>query len=346
MLIVLDTSAVIPDFYFQGPSLGALLSECYRVPATIAISEVVRAELVVNHRRRLEKLRDEVEKFRGCFLGYRSSVLPDSQIDDLEDQYVAWVNNHLRLKCIPLPMPSLSHAAIIERMAMVRRPFQEGGRGYKDFLIWRSIIEWLLVNKEDICFVSENKKDFSDASGGMHPDLLAEMDSFSIDRKRIRYYETAKDCYEKEIAPHLEKLNDIAHSLMQGRYEHLDLEKWLYGQWDVVLAETTFDPDNFAPDEGYASATVKGLRRAALSSVFQVTRLGSANIVIEFFVNTTLDLELSRPMRSTVTNRGWNEVDSSSRPFEIHMILSFDETSRKVLNYEVADISPIVFEHE
>ena len=59
-----------------------------------------------------------------------------------------------------IPVPSISHQVDLIRAMESRRPFDpEGRNGYRDVLIWRSLLEFIELHHEKIAFVAGNTKD-------------------------------------------------------------------------------------------------------------------------------------------------------------------------------------------
>ena len=59
-------------------------------------------------------------------------------------------------------MPQVSHADLVERDLSSRKPFSPTGKGYRDALIWESVVELCtdLTDADTLIFVTDNKSDF------------------------------------------------------------------------------------------------------------------------------------------------------------------------------------------
>lgn len=82
-----------------------------------------------------------------------------------------------------LPMPCVALEQVLLRDLDRRKPFNENGRGFRDYLIWESVCELhSLDNGKDfkIIFVT-NDRDFLDKGLGIHEDLQKDLVSSSRD---------------------------------------------------------------------------------------------------------------------------------------------------------------------
>lgn len=63
------------------------------------------------------------------------------------------------LKARILPYPLVGHEQLVRRALVPSKPFVEGGRGYRDALIWYSLVELLQSTTCEVVFVSQNSND-------------------------------------------------------------------------------------------------------------------------------------------------------------------------------------------
>src|SRR5258708_39963722 len=76
--------------------------------------------------------------------------------------------------------PQTSHHIVARRALAHRKPFDANGRvGYRDTLIWESILEIAKESDgEQIVFITGNSEDFG-KSNQLHPDLIADLQGIS-----------------------------------------------------------------------------------------------------------------------------------------------------------------------
>jgi hypothetical protein len=77
---------------------------------------------------------------------------------------------------------SIPHSVVVNRALKRIRPFQENEKGYRDTLIWLSLLDHLQssLSSEIVAFISANKSDFLDPTAkpiAFHSDLLEDLES-------------------------------------------------------------------------------------------------------------------------------------------------------------------------
>ncbi|WP_311762950.1 PIN domain-containing protein [Proteus terrae] len=99
-------------------------------------------------------------------------------------------------KCLTiLPYPNITHENVIKRIYSRKVPFTKSDNkkevGYKDYLIWNSILEFLKSknNEKDVIFITDNKNDFYSKENNtvddikLHNDLLNDILELKINNK-------------------------------------------------------------------------------------------------------------------------------------------------------------------
>jgi hypothetical protein len=101
--------------------------------------------------------------------------------------------------------PLVSHKEVVERMYAEKRPFKGTEIGYKDYLIWRSVVEllsepdvqgWRTVN---IAFISANKSDFAakdESPLELHGDFLSDLSQ--VECQRLSFFGST-DSYSRSV---------------------------------------------------------------------------------------------------------------------------------------------------
>jgi hypothetical protein len=79
-----------------------------------------------------------------------------------------------------LPYPAVDHRTVVARALARRRPFDAKGRnGYRDALIWETVLELARgLSEGRVLLCTRNSKDFGER--GLHADLRAEVASLAV----------------------------------------------------------------------------------------------------------------------------------------------------------------------
>lgn len=104
------------------------------------------------------------------------------------------------LKARILPFPTVSHADLANRALAAYKPFVTGGRGYRDALIWYTVLELASsCGGEDIAFVSANSHDWckSKTELELHADLVNDLKSKEIDISSFKYFDSLATFVQK-----------------------------------------------------------------------------------------------------------------------------------------------------
>jgi hypothetical protein len=94
------------------------------------------------------------------------------------------------LKARVLPYPNVDHKELVVRALAPNKPFVSGGRGYRDALIWFSLLELALGCAEAISFISDNSDDWCHGRKDfrLHSDYVKDMKSKGIEISRVRLF--------------------------------------------------------------------------------------------------------------------------------------------------------------
>lgn len=187
-LVVVDTTATQMDWTLAGASWAKLLSMADRGLIELAIPKIVLMEgarqisdrIGTAHRNMLKQA-GEVSRFTGQLsavgVGYPHRDKVPEWNPPSRDAVVHGVTKRIQAsKGEVLPIPDLAHDVLIDRDLDGLLPFQSNGKGYRDALIWLSIVERAeqCADGQQLYFISGNSKDYLQ-SDGLHPALRSEL---------------------------------------------------------------------------------------------------------------------------------------------------------------------------
>ncbi|MDA0302641.1 MAG: hypothetical protein O2822_08950 [Chloroflexi bacterium] len=146
-----------------------------------------------------------------------------------------------------LPIPEVSHEVVIDRMHRGSKPFGRGGeqreKGYRDFLIWQSVLELKPSASGALALVTGNTKDFAGANGELDRDLADEAHAAG---HAITIFPSLDDFITKVVLPELPRAAHLAALLADD--EAMDeLIAWL----EAELARTPITVDVNRSYESY-----------------------------------------------------------------------------------------------
>lgn len=140
-----------------------------------------------------------------------------------------------------LPMPDASHVEVVARDIDVRAPFARSGKGYRDTLIWLTLLAWVRDLPElvaSVFFVTADSQDFCAPNGGLRRDLLAELPP-GVQVEILQRPQDLAARVELETAPSVATIvTEHALKFIETALLHETLDGDLTS-WDTVVDEVT-----------------------------------------------------------------------------------------------------------
>ena len=183
------------------------------------VSEVVIDELyrlwVEDYNKIVKTLESKIKEFKRL-LSERSDIkqenLPISLDSILNPTYLplySVIENNFRKSNVRiLPLPDVSLREVYERDIKECKPFKKDGKGFRDFLIWKTLCETLEKTDEfccDVFFITNNSEDFRDAeSSCLHGDFVEDL----------------PEGYRVELVESIPKL--LEHDFIKSRINYFD----------------------------------------------------------------------------------------------------------------------------
>lgn len=174
--IVLDTNALIRDPLFKKAHATTLVKGCKVCNYRIFIPEVVIDELVGNCSKEIIKQNAAIKKAQNELAIWGiENPLAEVDLKSSIKTFTKELQKTLNDNFIAVePYPEVSAKDLITASYKNKKPFKDTGEGHKDYLIFETVLNVLDETKDEICFITNNHKDFCNKQKELHPDL-AEM---------------------------------------------------------------------------------------------------------------------------------------------------------------------------
>jgi hypothetical protein len=146
-------------------------------------------------------------------------VLTPSE-EDISNRTTVY-ERHLREHLGPVatipPLPSVSHDAVVDRALQRIKPFGSSDRGYRDALIWESVIQ-LAIDVPPVAFVCANTRDFTDGTDKERfaAVLREELAERANDDQAAVLYTSLKAFTDAQVAPADAARNEVLQLLETG----------------------------------------------------------------------------------------------------------------------------------
>jgi PIN domain len=179
--VVLDANAMWHQWWLTGTSWDDLRSLVEQQRIALYVPEVVVQEVVRGRRHDANDLVREltqvnlsrIERLLKLGLPTDRKILT-GQVQKLVSDYDTELRARLgQLRAVIIPIPAVSHQEILTRAMERRRPFTGESRdGYRDVLIWHSLLNVVQRGHAGIVFVTNNTTDFCT---GKPPSFVSEL---------------------------------------------------------------------------------------------------------------------------------------------------------------------------
>lgn len=199
-IVIIDTCIFIDkeqDFFFESPILK-LLKESKDVkiimPKVIVEEIIKRVELIIdNTNNTITEKNKKLEKYKISDLYKLTHLDKNVVINDFHNQLLDFYkNNNIELEDYP---QTITVQNVLDRALSKKKPFKNDGgdAGFKDYLIWLTIMEIAKKHPSDnINFVTANKKDFT-KDKNLHEDLIEDLSSLNIKNINSNVFQTLEE---------------------------------------------------------------------------------------------------------------------------------------------------------
>ena len=207
MHVVLDANTIISEGFGQSACFQFLLTSSSVVGHTICIPALAVDEVVAEFKRSLEHDIQQVGRDIGRVsrrIGRALySPIADLDLEEEVSQFRAKLESQFRdSKCTILDYPDTSHKELVKRAVERRKPFDQNGSGYRDALIWESVLS-LAASTHDAVMLVSSDNDFRDKEGNMHPELAKEVISRVEGEVEIRLIGSLSEFIDIGVRPNL-----------------------------------------------------------------------------------------------------------------------------------------------
>lgn len=187
--IIFDTNLFWDKYNLDSPILGTTLNFCFsEEDYQFVLPKIIKDEILNNYRKQLQK---RYSRIKGDIAWYNKftvrseNFLNEQKFEQDLISYREFLDSLIKSnQILELEYPNHSHQSIVERNIQKKKPFSDNDAGYKDTLIWLTILEHLKNTNNEVIFVSENKNDF-EKKNEIHPDLLRELENLEINTDKF-----------------------------------------------------------------------------------------------------------------------------------------------------------------
>jgi hypothetical protein len=293
--VVLDANVFISDVWMEGTAFRIFRSSAPRLSATVYVPRVVVEEVVGWFSREVDQLVAGQKKAEVTWrrlhgpLRVTDLSIPESQT--LIAQFKRELLFRLKSEQITvLDYPSVSHQVLVQRAVHRRRPFRDDGRGYRDALIWESILELLRKDRDSsLYFVTQNHRDFGEGPRP-HPDLALDTSEIGIHDDRIEIVGSLEKLNAKVFVPHLSRLDDLFEQLRDPMSAWFSLTNWAKSELQKMINENEFAHSLLGLEHDHGGAWVSEIKAIDALEADDVRRVSPDELLVSATISFTAEI--------------------------------------------------------
>jgi hypothetical protein len=252
--VILDANVVISDYWLRSPSFLLLREFLKNSKSTLVVPKIAFEEVVNHHREDVRKLKADIQGnlreaarlFRATNVG---NWLNELNTREAKASYEKFLSSQLaNLGAVIPDYGDIPHSDIVKRDLSRRRPFQQSGKGYRDTLLWETIVRGYILPDALTVIVTQNSRDFSGGVDTLHKDLLQDF------RKAINTHVVLSSSLlaftDTYIVPHLTRRKEFGVLVQNNKVQGLDLEEVCERHMDALVTAVNED-GAVMPDSSY-----------------------------------------------------------------------------------------------
>ena len=173
----------------------------------LCIPEIVVEEMACHFRKQYQKgIREQKLALKASEI-IGDKMYPMREISEAEEIYKKLLQERLQaLNARILPVPNIGIKSLLERDLNERKPFDESGKGFRDTLIWESIIEDCSNHDEKVVIITNDNAFIStsnqvDGQITLHEDLLSDLKKARYSSNRVSVTRELREFNEKYVKP-------------------------------------------------------------------------------------------------------------------------------------------------
>lgn len=329
MYVVLDTNIIYSDFHLKGAEIISLCQSIELIDGEVCIPEVVMREVINKYKEKLTSISLETDKALKSYSRLTGKIIKDNPISKKEveneaktfESYFRERVEELGIKV--LPISTVPHDDVIARDLARRKPFTIEGKGYRDTLIWESILEILdhakdLFEAPTVIFVNKNYKDFcEDKTNNLHSDLVIDLVAKGLKDDCIRIVSDISTVTKDYIKPTQKVLQKVINKFNEHKfYKEINLDKEVIQRATHYLEDRTFDLEDSPLRSEFENPTITDVDDIKYR-VTDVRVLSEDSVQIDLTVNCACSFDfyiykadaiiLDEDEMPTIIDSDWND---------------------------------------
>lgn len=201
MNIILDTNIFRNDLFLKSQDFEVLKDYLEKTDSNFVMPQIILEEIKGVYKRTLEDNLFILEKNINQLnqnLNHDLAVKPELDVENAVKNYIEFIFKELKISEKNIIQYQNEYLPeIVNRAINRQKPFRDGDEGFRDSIIWLTILDHCKISHEkQVIFISNNLKDFGDLNNKteLHETLKKECYDLGI---KVNYFRTPKDFIER-----------------------------------------------------------------------------------------------------------------------------------------------------
>ncbi len=235
--IVPDANVLFTDPFFQSIAAKAIEAAGRYMDIKLTVGDITLDEVRNIFNEQLEAMVNDIKRVVGraeaikLETGVNKYVLGFNSKKSFEAWEERW--NKIKKESASLPYPIIDARELAQRSIQEYRPFLKGDKGYRDYLLWISILNALQADDCNYILVSNDNGFYAENSTQLHPDLEKELASLKLSG-RVAARKSLADVVDEFIKPQLKPDEVVAVAIESGKVNDFTDK---YDQVDILIYE-------------------------------------------------------------------------------------------------------------
>jgi hypothetical protein len=331
MFVVIDSNIIIGNYNLRAPDFAIFSKHFPEKNIDVYLSKVSVEEIYKNHKKHITKFAKDYNAALKPLNNASLTNLPVLSKDYAKkehEKFKDYFSKSLKSSNIRiLDYPKISHEEVVKYSVLGKKPFnervfEEVGKksrtidtkdtGYKDFLIWSSIVEFLQKSKRPIVFITKDT-DFA-KENKLHPDLVEHLVRLGLNANQIEICNSfsdfneryLKDVYKLVELKTLLNTTDLRSKLEDNAKNDLEIQLQDYSLPGTIGLRTIFeDPTISGVSDFYKFETIKV--EVLNDDEFLVAFEAYVDCNVQFFVYKSDLYTIPDDEDPSIVDSDWNE---------------------------------------
>lgn len=335
MDIILDTNIFRNDFFFKSNDFEVLKDYLKKTDSDFILPEIILEEINGVYRKVLE---ERIQNFNkagrelSAILNKKNEDL-DIDIDNQVVVYVDFVQKNLNIKKNKIVPYNNDYLPELVRRAIARqKPFKDEDKGFRDSIIWLTILDYCKKCKEkQVIFISNNSTDFGDVNivNALHSQLITEMNELGV---RVNYFNTTKNFIEA----HSKKIDFINKDWIVSKID----EDWLSEEiCEFIDQDHHFIISWYEDKLGRESTNHYTAVRTFIIDYqdYFIYEMVDDSLVINISINTENEIEFEHYSYDSLSDSYYRNTDHETRYFQTFLNVELVFKNKEITEIEVTD---------